>query len=69
MTQKTPRVQAAPPLFCDACHSEFTEGIAKPYGKCLYVGCNGTLRNVPPKAKRKPEKKQPPVFPLLDAAQ
>lgn len=41
-------------LWCDVCHTKWTEGVLAAWTKCPFVDCKGTLRTEPIVPPRKP---------------
>lgn len=73
LEKKTPAAQPvgrlgrAIDLYCDTCHSLWTEACLAAWEKCPFVDCKGTLRTTPPPSVAKP--RRPPKdrsLPLLE---
>lgn len=62
-------VKKAPTLWCDTCHTKWTEGCLRQWQKCPFHDCKGKLTLTQPVAPVTPKPLKPAAtFPLLDEA-
>jgi len=57
-------------LFCNTCHTKWTEACLDVYDRCPFTDCGGRLTLKPPKDKQKKQRsvRQVDVLPLLRKA-
>jgi hypothetical protein len=59
-------------LWCDQCHTCWTEVCLHQWQKCPFVDCKGTLTLQPPASlvhRSRARRQKPEGYPLLDAAE